>query len=222
MSVFDRCLATVVVFLLTFFSLREAQAVLEKASHRPDIVISVSGAVIRPGVLRLPAEARAIHAVEACGGLTAKADREALELARPLRDGDHLAVASRTVAEPPICLAGEPAPLVESSTSEAPSSVASERPDSSSVEKRPPRPRSQGSKVHTVERAAAPVDINRASLHELIDLPGVGPVLAQRIISARDLAPGGTFSSLEELGAIRGIKGKTLARLRPHLKLERQ
>lgn len=222
MSVFDRSLATVLVFLLTIFSLREAQLAHEGVSALPDIVVSVSGAVARPGVLRLPAQARAVHAVEACGGLTARADREAVELARPLGDGDHLVVASLVAAEPPSSLATEPAPRVESSASDESSTAVSEEPDPARAAKISSRSENMVKQARPAKLASGPVDINRASLHELIELPGVGPVLAQRIISARDSAPGGTFSSLEELEAIRGIKGKTLARLRPHLKLERQ
>lgn len=210
---------------MTFFSLREAQAVFDGEDHRPDIVVSVSGAVVRPGVLRLSAQARAIHAVEACGGLTAQADREALELARPLHDGDHLVVGQKKLPEgalvrteqPP----GESAPPGDSSVSEGPSRVAAESEDSGRAAQRVPRPRRERQRLRAAETLSAPLDVNRASLQELVNLPGVGPVLAQRIISARDSAPGGTFSSLEELETIRGIKGKTLARLRPHLKLER-
>jgi competence protein ComEA len=64
------------------------------------------------------------------------------------------------------------------------------------------------------------MDLNLATAAELESLPGVGPVMAERIIEARKAAPGGTFGSLEELRAIRGIKAKTFLRLRPYLKIE--
>lgn len=63
------------------------------------------------------------------------------------------------------------------------------------------------------------VDLNRAAVGELESLPGVGPVLAQRIVEGRQKRQGG-FTSLEDLSTIRGIKGKTLLRLRPHIKIE--
>lgn len=63
------------------------------------------------------------------------------------------------------------------------------------------------------------VDLNQADLGQLETLPAVGPVLARRIVEARQ-KQGGRFASLEDLAAIRGIKGKTLSRLRPHIKIE--
>ena len=51
------------------------------------IVVDVSGAVARPGVVRLPAGARVIDALLAAGGMTGDADLAALNKAAPLRDG---------------------------------------------------------------------------------------------------------------------------------------
>lgn len=51
------------------------------------VVVYVSGAVLRPGVVSLDAGARAIDAVQAAGGLAADADAEKVNLAQPLRDG---------------------------------------------------------------------------------------------------------------------------------------
>lgn len=64
------------------------------------------------------------------------------------------------------------------------------------------------------------LDLNLATAAQLQELPGIGPVLAQRIVEARLRNPQGTFSSLEDLTGIRGIKRKTLARFRPYLELE--
>jgi competence protein ComEA len=60
------------------------------------------------------------------------------------------------------------------------------------------------------------VDLNRAQWPELAQLPGIGPVLARRIVDSRKTD--GPFSTPDDLIRIRGIGPKRLARIRPYLK----
>ncbi len=62
----------------------------------------------------------------------------------------------------------------------------------------------------------APLDLNAASAAELDALPGIGPVLAARIVQYR--REHGRFRSLDELLAVPGIGARLLARLRPALR----
>jgi len=62
---------------------------------------------------------------------------------------------------------------------------------------------------------AKPIDLNAATFKELQELPGVGPVTAQRIIEARQKS--GRFRRVEDLLAIRGISTKRLDALRPYV-----
>ena len=57
------------------------------------------------------------------------------------------------------------------------------------------------------------VSINTADLAGLDTLPGVGPVLAQRILDWR--AEHGKFTTVDELGEVSGIGEKMMERLRP-------
>ena len=72
---------------------------------------------------------------------------------------------------------------------------------------RPPRP--------DLDREAGKpgrLDLNQASSEELQRLPGVGPVIAERILTLRqDL---GRFRGLEELESVRGIGPATIERIR--------
>ncbi len=56
--------------------------------------------------------------------------------------------------------------------------------------------------------AAGQVEINTASLEQLDEITGVGPVLAQRIVDARP------FSSLDDLLKVKGIGEKTLQKIK--------
>ncbi len=63
--------------------------------------------------------------------------------------------------------------------------------------------------------AAKSISINRASKEELMALPGVGPVIADAIISHRK---GSKFKSIDDLKEVKGIGDKTFADLKKYIK----
>ncbi len=65
--------------------------------------------------------------------------------------------------------------------------------------------------------AAIRVNVNRADVDELQELPGVGPALAERIVRAR--RERGTFGSVEELLEVSGIGPATLEGMRDRIEL---
>jgi competence ComEA-like helix-hairpin-helix protein len=67
--------------------------------------------------------------------------------------------------------------------------------------------------VASAAAAAAPLDLNTAGLQDLDNLPGIGPVLAHRILEHR--ARFGPFRSTDELRTVQGIGPRLLERLRP-------
>lgn len=123
------------------------------------IQVSVDGAVSNPGVFTLPPHSLVDDAVRAAGGPTAEADLERINLAAPLRDGDHVHVPRF----------GEVLPT--------------------------PTPYGLNSDGR--------IDINLADAALLETLPGIGPVIAQRIIAHR--AMNGPFEMIEHIQEVRGI-----------------
>ena len=63
-----------------------------------DLVVSVAGLVVHPGLVRLAQGARVADAVEAAGGPVPGTDLTGLNLARRLTDGEHVVVAPATPA----------------------------------------------------------------------------------------------------------------------------
>lgn len=65
----------------------------------------------------------------------------------------------------------------------------------------------------TVETAGGRLDLNAATAEELAELPGIGPVLAERIVAAR--AERGPFTAVDDLAAVEGISRRMVEDLRP-------
>lgn len=61
------------------------------------------------------------------------------------------------------------------------------------------------------------LDINKATVEQLVDIKGVGEVLAQRIVAYRKQHE--QFKSLEELTLVKGIGSRKLEKFRPFLML---
>ena len=65
--------------------------------------------------------------------------------------------------------------------------------------------------------APSSVNVNTATLAQLETLPGIGPVIAGRIIEYR--TANGLFRSINQLETVKGIGPKTLEKLRPFVSL---
>ncbi|GAA4883366.1 helix-hairpin-helix domain-containing protein [Actinomycetospora straminea] len=152
------------------------------------IVVSVSGKVERPGLVRIPPGSRVGDAIDAAGGATPEADLTGLNLAARIGDGEQVVVGVPTPVTPPAGAGGAGAGAGGAGSAAAPAGGAS---------------------------GGAPggrLDLNAATLEQLDQLPGVGPVTAQRILEWR--TQNGRFGAIEQLQEVSGIGDARFANLR--------
>ena len=160
------------------------------------LLIHVTGQVREPGVVEVQQGSRVIDAVRAAGGLTREADQTALNLARPVVDGEQVWV-GRPGEEPPASVGSVPSSQVAPGAGQAAGQAGGQA--------GPP----------AAAGAAGPLDLNSATQADLEELPGVGPVTAGRILAWREER--GRFTSVEELLEVSGIGERTLEQLEPHV-----
>ena len=86
----------------------------------------------------------------------------------------------------------------------------------SASDSRPLQPLRSGPKTTPAE----PINLNTATREQLMTLPGIGPALAERILADRE--ENGPYSDVKDLTRIRGIKGKTLEKLLPHVTVKKE
>ena len=149
-----------------------------------EVTVHVRGRIARPGVVTLPAGSRVVDAIEAAGGVKEGASIGALNLARLLVDGEQVAVGVRGEKGDP---SGIPAGVTDAGSSGGPEGGPS--------------------------GGGALLDLNAATASELEELPGIGPVLAERIVQWRE--DNGRFTDVEVLGEVSGIGDALMAQLRP-------
>lgn len=152
-----------------------------------ELVVHVLGAVKKPGLVRLASGSRVQDALQKAGGLTGKADPGELNLAQPVADGQQIVVGTRS----------KPSGEVRDGT------VGGGLGGSTG----------SGGSAGAGSGGQQAVNLNTATQAQLEELPGVGPVMAGKIIAWR--TENGRFSRVEELQEIAGVGPKTYAKLAP-------
>lgn len=73
-------------------SANEGKTGSESKANSPVLIVHVTGKVNKPGIVKVPPGSRVYDAIDAAGGLQEGADIGSLNLARPLQDGEQIAV----------------------------------------------------------------------------------------------------------------------------------
>ena len=153
-----------------------------------EIFVHVTGAVKKPGLLKLKDGARIYDAVQIAEP-TAKADLDALNLAEKLSDQEKIIVPEKGAVKPLTNGSGEALTIKPNST--------------------------QSAGGQEAQSSNGLVNINTASASELDKLPGIGPAYAQRIVDYR--TQNGPFSKIEDIQNVQGIGPKKFEQLKERI-----
>lgn len=149
------------------------------------IKIYVLGEVLNPGVYEMKPGDRLQEAIQAAGGFTARADRTKLDLAQRVRDEMRIEIPALPDTPTPLPTTG---PGTPTATALPPPTTAA--------------PASSGK-----------LNINTASAAELDkQLPGIGPVLAGRIVEYR--TNNGPFKTLDDLRKVSGLTKSVIDKIK--------
>lgn len=158
------------------------------ATPAPELKVYISGAVAMPGVYAMEEGDRLADAIEAAGGATYGPLPSCINLAIRVKDEASYDVPDSGMpcqqpALPAMTTTGEGGgPAVGATAGEG---------NGAGVEA------AAGQDSHPV------MDLNTATVQQLIELPGIGPVKAQAIVDYREEV--GHFKSVEEIMEVRGI-----------------
>lgn len=176
-------------------SVRSALQQEESAYGEEKILVFVCGAVKKEGVYSLSTDARVYEAVEAAGGFAEDADRDAVNLAMPMQDGEQLRIPTE---DEMASLSSEP-----------------ER----------AQPGVTGGRILKAEEnaggisdSAGKVNLNTATREQLMKVPGIGGVRADAILEYRESSGG--FRNIEEIKNVPGIKAGIYAKIQDYITAE--
>lgn len=161
-----------------------------------EIIFDIEGAVMIPGVYKLPVGKVLIDAINKAGGFSADADRDRIakemNQASQIGDGSKIYIFKNSDKD---------IKVVSSGTNQNYSGVSNSSSTSDSS-----------------QQISTKINLNKATITELDTLAGIGPALAQRIIDWRD-ANGG-FEVIEDIKKVKGIGDSVYEGLKNQITIE--
>lgn len=159
--------------------------------------IDIKGAVKRPGVYSFEPNERIHDLIQKAGGLLPSADQNRINLAQSLVDGMMIWIPAKT----------EPAsPSPASPAVNTGGSITNTNTNTTPIQ------------LPQTVASSGVVNINSASVEQLMTLPGIGETRAKAIISYRESKGG--FRSIQQLREIQGIGEKSLEKIKDKVSLQ--
>lgn len=187
---------------------------VEKTGANREIVVYVSGAVEKPGLIRLSVDARLNDAIKQANPLP-EANIDLLNPAEKLKDGQKITVPYKPPAQIPGQGSGQGSGIqntgmngsVNASVNGSVGTGSASLGNASGVN----TVQGTNGSANTGNASSGLININSAGVEELDKLPGIGPSLAERIIQYRN--EHGPFTKPEDLQKVSGIGAKTYEKM---------
>lgn len=154
------------------------------------VYIDICGAVVKPGVYEVDRGSRLFEVLRMAGGFSEDADREYINQARTVEDGEQIRFPTREEAEK----------YRESGNSEQMNPVSGDSVKSSTA------------------AGNGKININNASGDQLCTIPGVGTAKAESIIQYRE--EHGPFGKTEDIMQVTGIKQGMYDKMKEHITVQ--
>lgn len=158
------------------------------------IIVHITGAVNKEGVIELKAKSRISDAIDKAGGIKEDANLEKINLAFVLEDGMKVYIPSINDKEEVVENSTNSKEETNQNTDETSKYIGV----SSGVSSIETEATKTGNSSQNIK-----VNINKATQTELETLPGIGPSIALKIINYRNEK--GKFSNIEEIKEVSGI-----------------
>jgi len=185
------------------FTINEEEVSNENMVEKPKeekskkIIVHISGAVKKEGVVELEEDSRIADAIEKVGGLKENAEIREINLAYKLEDGMKIYIPTKEeIKNKESQEVNQENEHVYGGTKENSSQVSNLQKNSESKE--------------TIRNKK--VNINKASQEELDSLPGIGPSTADKILEYRK--QNGNFKSIEDIKEVSGIGESKFEKIR--------
>lgn len=170
-------------------SIINVNEVVEKeiGETKEKIIVHVTGAVNKEGIVELEEGSRIIDAIEMAGGAKEDANLSKINLAYQLEDGQKLYVPNINDKEEMEYITED---VAKNNIVNNYGIVTDEKENNKN-------------KTNIESEKKVMVNINKATQSELENLPGIGPAIATRIIEYRK--ENGKFSSIDDIKNVKGI-----------------
>lgn len=184
----------------------------EKENNNQTMYVEIKGAVQNPGVYPIEENNRVIDIIGAAGGITENADLSVTNQARLLKDQDIIIIYTKEEVANCKQKATGSEQTEESNCSIYKSDI--------NIDECPtPFPEEDNSNLDeqesNINETNTKININTATLDELITLDGIGTTKAEAIINYR--TEHGSFTNIEDLKNVSGIGESTYEKIKEHI-----